>query len=366
MHLSRFKGLLLLFLHFYAVNCFSQLAFPSLFPDVNSSNPGVIGSKETGILRYKYKTRIIRREQDIKRINGAEIQAEQEDILNLDKHNLFGGIQKKSYNTEWMLDYAKGNQGTDLASESQRINYDLNTWSYLGRYAFGANEGWGLSFQFVRHQSSFSFKSKNTNEAIGDNIKTDSIVPGLRIGKTFRGQNHSFGLIVEFNELTTRIESRRRQEAKSTLITVLGASAGFQGELGHFEVGLEADPFSDRVKGPLEDEAAPIPAKLTLVAEKKVRKFIFGYIGMLYQGRYIDPELIILTQLVHRNNLDGTRVQHLIKFSYGDFPKGLSVGASVYLSSAKSKERSSVYLGNEKHGTVTAGKGWGLSLSYSF
>lgn len=358
--------LALLFTAIFSKNTYSQLALPSLFPDVTSANPAVIGIKEVEVLRFKFKTRTITREQEIQKINNKSIEASQDDHLNLWKYNLMGGVNKDSYKSEWMLDYTLGRQSTDLKSDNQVIDYNINTWAYIARYAFGTNSGWGAQLRYVRHNSNFSYESNNTDEALSDNIDLNSSMPGLKLGKRFGTKDSSFGLTVELNELKSHVNSREQSKNKSTLIPILGAAVGIKGRYGHFEVGLDVDPFSDRKKGPLEEKAPGTPTKLTLVAEKRIYQFILGYIGLVYNGRYIDPEAIILTQLVHRNNINGTRIQHIFKFSYEDFPKGFSLGASIYLSYLHSKERSSVYLGNEKHDTEAIGRGAGISMSYTF
>lgn len=363
-------GLLRCFTSFIFLICtkaaLAQMAFPSNFPDVTSTNPAVIALKNVGVARFKYKNRTIKRKQNIASINGNNIEASQEDSLNIWKYNLMGGSSKPQYGTEWMLDYTQGSQATGLESENQKINYNLKTWAYLIRYAFSTKDGFGAELRYSRHRSSFSYESKDTSEAIGDNVNWNSALPGLKIGTRFGNTKYAYGFTLGLDELSSRVDTRFLEKEKSIFITTFGISAGTRNTFGHFEIGFDVDPFSDRKKGPLEESSPPIPSKLTVVAEKKFWRFILGYIGILYNGRFIEPENIVLTQLVHRNNLNGTRIQHIFKFAYGSFPKGFSLGGSIYLTYSNTKEKSSVYLGKEEHDTETLGKGFGLSLSYTF
>lgn len=341
------------------------MSLPSVFPDMKSVNPAVIGLRKSGILKLSGATETYDKELKITKLNDAAYEADQKDEVTITNLNLFKGGKGGGTTSEWMLDYTTGKQETEFKSTSWNANFDIDSKAYYGKYALGFQSRWGIEFHYLGYNSKYTQENLENGSTVTSEIEIDINMPGVRIGKIVGSPGLSLGLMAELNFFSNKMKSSdanvEMPDDGAKPMPVVGVALGSGGPNGLFEVGVEADLRPQEKVG---DEPKPsMPIKGSVVLEGKIKGIILGYKGMAYKGQFIDFEKIIPTQMVYKNSGDELRLEHIINFMLKP-EKGFSIGGSFSMSNTETQEKSSIIMSSNKHDTKIKSMGFSVKLGY--
>lgn len=342
------------------------MTLPSVFPDMKSVNPAVIGLRKSGILKLSGSQDTYKKNLIMKEINGSPYEAEQNDNVTITGANLFKGGKGGGTTTEWLLDYTMGKQETTFETPTDKSEFTIDSTSIYGKYAWGFNSRWGFEFHYLNYSTSYQYEE----ELSGGQKKTTDIdlnimMPGVRIGKIVGSPALSLGFIAEVNALRNSMKSSDPTVKGNTGIKpmpILGLGLGTGGGDGLLEVGVEVNAMPQE-KDESTGEKPAMPVKVSMIAERKLGPIILGYKGMYFKGQFMDFDKMIPTQMVYKNSGDEGRLEHVINFMLKP-EKGLSIGASVSISNTKTQEKSSYIMSENKHDTTIKSFGIGVKIGY--
>ena len=349
-------------------NAYAQMTLPSVFPDMKSINPAVISLRKSGMIKIAGSQDKIEKKQILKTLNGGTFNADQKDEITIDNINIFKGGKGGGTTSEWMIDYTQGKLDTTFLTATETSQYEQNATSIYAKYAWGFASRWGLQLHYVSYQAKYKYDINVGGTPVSDEIDMNIMLPGVRLGKIMGSPALSLGLISEVslfkNDTKTDDPNAQVDDAGVKPLIVLGAALGSGGPNGLIELGLEIEgrpPQKDLQTG----ETRPTPMKASFILERRFGKLILGYKGMYFLGGFMDFDRVIPIQLVYNNSGSEGRLENSFNFSLGS-DKGLSLGGSIFASNTKTKEKSSVFAGNDKHDTTTKLFGASVRLGYVY
>ena len=354
----------------------AQIASPSIFSEVKSLNPAVVGLRKRGQITALGSFDKLERTQDHSPIlgDGAKVVSE----TTMTRYSVFRGGKSKGrgITTEIFVEQVNGEVVDKLTSdiETTTINLDASTNTALIQIGLGRFFGIGLLYAtYERSQAyNFSFGGSTYGSKQDTDTTFKAIKPGFRFGKTFQ-----FGFFLEYliqegtSKSTFTVDGRDSSASDTSSFSykspIAGGAVALYLKKTLIELSYERIFQDDAQKStsggqPVEQK---VPTRIGLIIERRFGRLALGYKGTQISGVFTDIQNILAAQLLFPNSLNATRLEHSFNFSYGS-SKGFSFGGSAFLSEIDSEEPSVLFGDEAKLTTTTKSSGFSVKLGFTF
>lgn len=353
---------ILLPLLFCSNHTFAQMASASLFSEMKSINPAVIGGRQRGQYTLVGNIDKYDKTQIISDVETATLDSK---ITGL---SIFrGGNKGGLITTEMCGIFQSGNRNIKFRGNDP-IDFTSDISFNFFQLGIGVSDFFGvqLTKQSFTLKQLFLMNFAGTLLTSHEKIARDS--SGIKIGA---------GLPLGPLRLTTYYELQLAKQvvtserpalpSSSTKPSnrFLGVAGGIATDRFHFELGLER--FLNPERGLLEPTDSPAPAardRLSGTIEMKLGTVALGYTGRLYKDGYQDQEQTVVNQLIYGNST-ANRIEHIVNFSLGA-SQGLSFGGSLTYSKSKGEEQSPAAPASLNQKYVTTSKQVGLMAKVGY
>ena len=339
-------------------NSYSQIASSSLFPEIKSFNPAVIGQRQKGAVSVIGQMDKIEKEQDISPTYGSGAKGTSKIDINAFSF-FYGGKGGGLVTSEFTYVGATGKKVDKLQSSQSTVEGSNDVSQSYTNLGLGIGKYLGLSAALLSFDYATKMSGNFGGAPFNSDLKQESDGTILKAGFHFNA-GADFGFYYEQTDASFDItESGVTTSTKQTYKRV-GLGVGASSKNFHFEISHEKDLDDNVVDGKTYK-----PTRTTAALEGRFGKISLGYIGSYYVDGLVDLEELLYFNLVYSKTIDEARLENIFNFSYGS-DKGHSFSGSVGFSEVKSQEISALYGNGPKYDTTTTQTTYAIKYSYIF
>lgn len=356
----------------FASTANAQIAAPSFFPNMKSTNPAVISHRKLGQYTLIGSMSNTDKTTTLSQAKGSPIEASVESNIKIKGINFFRGGTGPTFATEFSADLTSGVKKDTIEIGESPLTFDNNVNSYYGNAAFGFAKFFGLSVAYVSYAYKMSvnqsFGGVNLNATTDIKLKLLSLRPGLvlDLGMLSFGGYYDYIKITGQNNQSLSITGGTPEVTTTTQFDpsqIIGAAAALKGTWYLLEAGYEIMPFEGApAPGQPKD---PTPAKISGAFEIKIGKLGLGIKTNFIKNVFKDIDKIVPSQLLFGNMAGSSRLENIINFAYGD-TKGFAISGAAFYSKFNSEEFSDLISTTSKQEVSTKSLGGLIKLGYGF
>lgn len=337
------------------------MAAASMFGDVKSNNPAVIGGRKSEVITAIASIDRIKKDQTLNTTDGAPVNGTGEADVDVKSINLFRGGRGGGFTSELSLDYNMGSRTDKLTSTAETQSQATTANNSLAYLGFGFFNFFGLSYTHALYKNEAAYSGSFGGQAFSMNMQTDVTAQGLKAGFAKDFGFLDFGAFFQRRiDVVKSTVSGASNEAKSDE-DVAGAAIGTSSHDFHFELGYEKE-----LKAQQDANGNALnPWRATATLEARFGKLALGYTGRYYVDGFFEIERVIYNQFVYANSYAEPRLDNTFNFSYGS-DRGSVFSGSISYSSLDVKETSALYPTGGKVPTKTTAMGASIKYSYAF
>lgn len=340
----------------------AQMAAASMFADVKSDNPAVIGGRTSEVITAVGSADLIKKEQALDTSTGSPVTGQAETEIDVKTASLFRGGKGGGLTSEVSVDYNIGSKTDRLTSttETQSTKTDAsNTFAYLG---LGFLQNFGISYTHTTYKNASNFSGTFAGQSYSTDFSSSVVAQGVKAGFAKKFSTIDAGVFIQrrFDNIQNTTSGAEDPEKREE--GVAGAALGVSSRDFHVEVGYEkglesrTDDFLGRTLN---------PARITGTIEIRAGKFLLGYTGRHYTDGFFEIERVIYNQFVYANSYAEPRLDNTFNFSFGS-DKGSVLSGSVFYSALQTEEVSVFFPSGRKVATKTTAMGASIKYSYAF
>ncbi len=352
----------LLFFTLAATVSEAQMSSASMFEDVKSTNPAVIGKRTGTRITAIVAADRIKKEHTLDASQGAPVTGQGERAIEVNSVSVFRGGRGGGLTSEMSIDYNMGSATDKLTSTTESQSTKTSANNVLGYLGVGFLENFGLSYTHVVYHNEENFAGSFGGTPFANDFKTDVTAQGIKAGFAKDLGAVDFGLFFvrrmdNIKSTNAGVENTEKEDEDVVAIALGKSSRDF-----HFEVGYERSLKS--IEDPILMRTMT-PTRTTATIEFRMGKFLLGYTGRYYFDGFFEVDRLIYNQFVYANSYTEPRLDNTFNFSYGN-DKGSVWSGSLFYSSLEAQEASSFFPLAGKVATKTTAMGASIKYSYAF
>jgi len=344
----------------------SQMAAASLFSEMKSINPAVVGGRTFGQYTFIGNSDKYEKSQVINESENSKLDSK------ITGFSAFRGGKKGGFiTTEASFILQSGSRSLLIEGGADNFDISSDVTFYQIQVAVAFWNFLGLQFtkQDFELEQKFIFDQGATGDDViisNENITRDSL--GVKIGLSLPLGPLRFSTYYEIMSADQVVISTRPSlpaGSSSPNGRFVGVGVGLLTKAFHFEVAVER--FMNPELGLQEEATAPAPEprnRLTGTIEAKVFGVAVGYTGRLYQEGYRDQDQTVVNQLIYGNSLED-RIEHNVNFSLSK-DKGFAFGGSLIYSKVTGEEQSPIEPASLKQNYPTESKQVGFMIKLGY
>lgn len=311
------------------------MAAASLFSEMKSVNPAVIGGRQTGQYSLVLHSDKYEKDQEISESETAKMESSISGFS-----GFIGGKSGSFITTELVVILQTGDREMLFRGGADDFDITADVSYNQIELGIGISKYFGVTLSRQGFKLDQKFKATDINS--DESISRSSL--GLKLGSVLPLGPLRFSAYYEMISATQDVVSERPALPESSTKpknTFIGLGFGIVTKGFHAELALER--FLDPEKGLLEPEEDPDPDaknRISATIEFTMGSLALGYTGRLYQDGYKNQDQTIMNQLIYANSSED-RLEHNINFSLGA-DKGFSFGGSVTYSKTEGDEKNPI------------------------
>jgi hypothetical protein len=337
---------------------FASVTSPSIFKEMQSTNPGVVSGRKQRAFSFLAKKDEIKISQDLSSGPlGANSEFEAE--VSLTNYSAFYGGQGGGLTLELFSETGSGGRKNTLTESGQATGFTTESTLSLMTASLGLWDGFGISMTKAGAQDKQEYNLTVNGSSSSQKIEADYDLTALTAGIAFN-LGVDIGLFYTKADLKSKTEGTGQpdQEFDDSRI---GIGIGISSPNLRAEVGLVQNTEESET-----ENGDVLPKMYEFTVEGKLGKLKLGYTGRYFVNGFYLHRGILYNNLAYQTNTED-RLDNTFNFSYGSDSKGHSFSGSVSIGSVESEESQPLIDSDEtKYTTTTDSQSISLSYAYIF
>jgi hypothetical protein len=352
----------------------AQIANASVFPEMKSVNPAVIGTRKVGQYLVSGSQTNVTKNTKLEQTKGSPIEGKIDSKIKLDNYNFFRGGKGGGFITsEIGYDNVQGDKSDTIIYSDSPLEVTSKASNSYANIALAFGKYLGFSYTNIKYKYDINFRQTFGGITLDSRSITELDVNTFRPGIRTDFLGLQFGAYYDLIQFKGKQESTFQATGQTTSSNsstdfpdskIIGFGLGKATPRFNFELSYETMPWEKQPKG--STETLETAQRLAGLLEFKVgAKLILGAKYSIYKNQFTDLDRIINSQMLYGNMNGSSRAETLINFAWGN-DKGFALGGSFSYANFESKEKPSIINTTQKQDVTTKSVGYGLKLGYSF
>lgn len=352
----------------------AQIANASIFPEMKSVNPAVIGHRKIGQYLVSGSKTSVTKNTKLEQSKGSPIEGKIDTKIKLDNYNFFrGGKGGGLFTTELGYDNVQGDKSDTIIYSDSPVEVTSKASNSYANVAIAIGKYIGIAYTNIKYKYDVNFRQSFGGTTVDTRSYTDFNIntyrPGFRTDFLGFQFGSYFDLIKfsgkqEFSFQATGTTTSSQTKAAFPDSKILGLAIGKATPRFNFEISYESMPWEKKPEGVTEEQETP--KRYSGILEFKLgSKLTLGAKYNLYKSVFTDLDRIINSQMLYGNMNGSSRTETIFNFAWGN-DKGIAIGGSFSYANFTSKEKPDVINTTQKQEVTNKSLGYGLKVGYSF